>query len=258
MLYQIKAYLKFLFRSTNQHGIHSPFIYQLVTKCFYDRSKYTQYADIKAYRKSLIRNKNKIIINDLGSGSKVFSSKERSINRIAKISGSSYKRAKLIYRLAHYFKPSSILELGTSLGIATHAMSKGNSKADVTTIEGASNCAEFARLQLKTFNINNVNVIVGDFANTINDLKQSHWDFVFFDGHHSKTATLNNFEALLSTAHNETLFIFDDIHWSKDMSEAWEIIKQHPKVTVTIDTFYWGFVFFRKEQVKEHFNIRLN
>ena len=41
------------------------------------------------------------------------------------------------------------------------------------------------------------------------------------------------------------------------MTETWHIIKQHPKVTVTIDIFHLGIVFFRKEQAKEHFTIRL-
>ncbi len=54
-----------------------------------------------------------------------------------------------------------------------------------------------------------------------------------------------------------SVFIFDDIYWSKPMSEAWAIIINHPKVTVSIDTFYWGIVFFRKEQVKEHFTVRV-
>ena len=80
---------------------------------------------------------------------------------------------------------------------------------------------------------------------------------IYFDGNHQKEATLQYFNQLLKTAHNDSVFIFDDIHWSKEMTEAWETIKNHPKVTVTIDTFFWGFVFFRKEQVKEHFIVRL-
>jgi hypothetical protein len=62
---------------------------------------------------------------------------------------------------------------------------------------------------------------------------------------------------LLSTITNETVWIFDDIHWSQEMEEAWKTIQQHPKVTVTIDTFQWGIVFFRVEQPKEHFVIRV-
>ena len=76
--------------------------------------------------------------------------------------------------------------------------------------------------------------------------------------YHSKKATLDYFEALLPTISNDSVWIFDDIHWSADMEEAWEIIKNHPKVTVTIDTFQWGIVFFRTEQEKEHFIINPN
>jgi hypothetical protein len=41
------------------------------------------------------------------------------------------------------------------------------------------------------------------------------------------------------------------------MEEAWNIIKEHSLVTVTIDVFQWGIVFFRREQPKEHFIIRV-
>ena len=89
------------------------------------------------------------------------------------------------------------------------------------------------------------------------DNPQPTTDLIFFDGNHQKEATLNYFNQLLPLAHNDSVFIFDDIHWSKGMEEAWEKIKKHPEVRVTIDSFYWGIVFFRKEQEKEHFTIRL-
>ena len=91
---------------------------------------------------------------------------------------------------------------------------------------------------------------------TNSQLPTSNFQLIYFDGNHSKAATLNYFEFLLPTITNETVWIFDDIHWSQEMEEAWEIIKNNPKVTVTIDTFQWGIVFFRTEQEKEHFVIR--
>jgi hypothetical protein len=60
----------------------------------------------------------------------------------------------------------------------------------------------------------------------------------------------------LPTSINNTIWIVNAIHGSKDMEEAWDFIKNQPKVTVTIDTFYLGFIFFRSEQKKEHFVIR--
>ncbi|TYB76983.1 O-methyltransferase [Bizionia myxarmorum] len=254
-MYQQKKYIKFLSKSSNQHGVHSPFVYQLITKCFYDKTKYPAYQDLKKYRQALLKNKQELTITDLGPGSKKTSSNQRRIAEIAKTSGTTLKRAKLWFRLTQYFKPQHILELGTSLGIATQAMHLGHPETHITTIEGCLNITKCTQDNLA--NYPNIQFLTGDFRQHLNQPNQPSWDLVFFDGNHTKEATLNYFEALLSTVHNDTVFIFDDIYWSEGMTEAWETIKNHPQVTVTIDTFFWGFVFFRKEQEKEHFTIRI-
>ncbi|AUC75802.1 O-methyltransferase [Olleya sp. Bg11-27] len=255
--YQIQSYFNFLKRSTNQHGVHSPFVYDLVTKCFYDKKKYPAYQNIKAYRQHLLSNTTTLEITDLGSGSQVFKTTKRSISKMASVAGSNYNDAKLLYRLTHYLQCDSILELGTSLGIATQALALGRPKAALTTIEGCPNISAAAKASFKKFDLKYIDVVTNDFSEAINGLKTNHYDLVYFDGNHQKEATLQYFETLLPTITNDTVFIFDDIYWSKDMTAAWNIIKQHPKVTVTIDTYKFGFVFFRQEQAKEHFTIRL-
>lgn len=257
MFYQITQYLKFLLKSTNQHGVHSPFVYNLVTKCFYNKTHFADYKKLKQFRKSLLKNKSSIEVIDLGAGSKVSKNNSRIISSIAKHVGSTKNRTKLLYKLTNYFKNKNILELGTSLGIGTQALSLGNSNAKITTIDGCPNISKFSAENFKNLELENIEVQTGDFAEIIQNLKHNSYDLIFFDGNHQKEATLSYFETLLSTAHNDSVFIFDDIYWSKDMTEAWESIKKHPKVTVSIDTFYWGFVFFRKEQVKEHFTVRV-
>ncbi|WP_067148414.1 O-methyltransferase [Pseudotamlana agarivorans] len=256
MTYQIIQYFKFLLKSTNQHGVHSPFVYDLVTKCFYDRKQYAAYDRISDYRKKLLQNHELIKVTDLGAGSQVMSHQKRKISSMAKNAGSTTKRAKLLYRLSAYLKPQNILELGTSLGIATQALSLGNPSANITTIEGCPNISSFSKAAFKDQNLNNITAITGDFSSEIQKLHSNTYDLIFFDGNHQKEATLAYFEALLPTATNDSVFIFDDIYWSEGMTEAWEIIKKHPKVTVSINTFFWGFVFFRKEQVREDFVVR--
>lgn len=128
MLGQLKSYLKFLWNSKNEHGVHSPFVFSLVTKCFYDKKKYAEYSILKNYRKSLLENYNTIEVTDFGAGSRVFKSNTRAINQIAKNAGISKKRAELLFRITNYFQPSTILEIGTSLGLATSALSLGNKK----------------------------------------------------------------------------------------------------------------------------------
>ena len=269
MNHLIKSYLKFLFHSKNEHGVHSPFVFDLVTKCFYDNTKYPEYETLKSYRKSLLENKNTIEVTDFGAGSRVFKSNTREIAKIAQTAGITPKNAELLFRIVRYFQPKSILEIGTSLGLATSTLSLGNKNAEIITLEGCPNTLATAKkmFQVSSFKFPNNNV---EFVNTefnlffenfkpeILNSKPKIFDLVYFDGNHSKKATLAYFEALLPTISNDSIWIFDDIHWSADMEEAWEIIKNHPKVSVTIDTFQWGIVFFRIEQEKEHFIINPN
>ncbi|AJR03782.1 O-methyltransferase [Siansivirga zeaxanthinifaciens] len=257
MFYQIAAYIKFLLKSTNEHGVHSPFVFNLVTRCFYNKTKFEAYKNIATYKKDLLKNNNTLTVTDFGAGSHKGNKTQRSIKNIARYAGTTNKRSRLLYRLVQYFNSETILELGTSLGIATHAMGLANPEAQITTVEGCSNISETSKNLFKAHQIDNITSITSEFGLALNTLKNHTYDLIFFDGNHQKKATLAYFETLLPSIHNDTVFIFDDIHWSKDMTDAWETIKQHPKVTVTIDTFYWGFVFFRKEQAKEHFVIRL-
>ncbi|MCB0463380.1 MAG: class I SAM-dependent methyltransferase [Flavobacteriaceae bacterium] len=257
MLYQIKQYLKFLKTSTNQHGVHSPFVFDLVTKCLYNKTIYPDYHKITSYKKQLKHSKQKLQITDLGAGSQKFKSNIRSVSDIAKHVSISTKHAKLLYRLTTYLKPNTILELGTSLGVATQALSLANPEAKITTIEGCPEISKFSKAQFDKRLLGNINVKTGDFSEVIPNLTPTTFDLIFFDGNHTKEATLTYFEMLLPKANNNSVFIFDDIHWSKGMAEAWNTIKNHPSVTVSIDTFFWGIIFFRKEQAKEHFVIRV-
>lgn len=266
ILYQIKSYLKFLWHSKNEHAVHSPFVFNLITKCFYDtKSKpdpsgsgqAKQYVILKEYRKHLLEKKNSIEITNFDAGFKVLKANSNQFCDIARTPEISTKRAELLLRITNYFQPSIILEIGTSLGLATSALSLGNPKAIIKIMEGCSNTAN--QLQLQKFNIENVELVISEFNIYLNNLKLQTFNFelIYFNSNHSKTTTLNYFNLLLPTICNESLWIFNAIHESAAMEEAWEIMKEHPKVTVTIDTFQWGLIFFRREQQKEHFIIRI-
>jgi predicted O-methyltransferase YrrM len=233
----------------------------LITKCFYDTKSKQEYAILKKYRNSLFENNNTIEVTDFGAGSKVFKSNKREISKIAKTAGISPKRAELLFRIVSYFQPNNILEIGTSLGLATSALSLGSrslgTNAKITTLEGCPQTEKIAQNQFIQFGLTNIYSEVTEFSTYLSKLQTLNFQLIYFDGNHQKQATLDYFELLLPTITNDTVWIFDDIHWSSEMEEAWKIIKNHPKVTVTIDTFQWGLVFFRKEQPKEHFTIRV-
>ena len=258
MFHRVIAYIKFLVSSKNKHGVHSPFVFNLVTQCLYEKSTPFGFQTWENLQNQLLSNQNFIHVTDFGVGSKIFTSNKRQVRKIAKYAGISKKRAQLLMQLSTYFDVKDVLEIGTSVGLGTSAISLGAIHANIITLEGCQETAAIAKSMFNRFKLNNIKVIEGDFIETLeSSLNSSKYDLIYFDGNHSKEATIRYFEQCLPTVHNETLFLFDDIHWSQDMEDAWDYIKEHEKVTVSIDTFQWGLVFFRQEQQKEHFIIRV-
>jgi len=257
MWYQIISYLRFALKATNQHGVHSPFVFELITKCFYDKTRYPEYKTLTNHRTALLKDNTIIDVTDFGQGSRVFSSNKRPVSKIAKYAGITKKRQQLLYRLIRYLNPDHILELGTSVGLATASLGLGAQKGSVISIEGCPNTGSIAEHYFKKFGISNVQVHRSSFRNYFKFSDNFHADFVYIDGDHNEESTLEYFHTLVENVTNTSVFIFDDIYWSPQMTNAWLKICNHPKVTVSIDTYNWGFVFFRKEQQKQHFKIRM-
>jgi len=141
----------------------------------------------------------------------------------------------------------------------TSAYLASASNALVTTMEGSTNIAAIANKNFSLLGLQNIDIIKGDFNNTLTEYLSSNKkiDFVFLDGNHRKVPTLKYFEEILLNTNEETIFVFDDIHWSSEMEEAWDIVKKHNQVTLTIDLFFIGIALLGKNfKEKQHFAIR--
>jgi predicted O-methyltransferase YrrM len=123
-------------------------------------------------------------------------------------------------------------------------------------------CPETARIARETFanlDLPEIRIVTGNFDETLAPVLEDlpRLDFAFLDGNHRKEPTLHYFSQCLAKTHNDSLLIFDDIHWTPEMEEAWQEICRHPAVTFTIDLFFVGLVFFRQEfKEKQHFVLR--
>ena len=238
------------------HGVHSPFVFELATKIF-PPGKEEDFSDHPAedWRTECSMNNRQIEVTDFGTGK----SGRRKISSIVSRAAKSPKEGQLLYRLVNYFRPKKMLELGTSLGVTTLYEASANTFEKFISLEGCPNTAELAKKILAKNNFS-VDVRTGEFSTTLpaalHDLGSV--DFVYFDGNHREKPTLEYFEACLPYAHAGTVFVFDDIHWSEEMEAAWEKIKAHEQVRLTIDVYHFGLVFFREEnKEKEHFLIKV-
>lgn len=248
-------YLQYLWRAKSRHGIHSPFVFHLVSEIFNDPRRYDAYEKVAAIHERFKRNSGSIQVTDLGAGSKKMKGDVRKIQDIAKSSVKRAKYMKLMFRLVDHFEPAHILELGTSLGLTTHMMALASKESTVTTIEGCPETAALAMTHLD--HVPNVNVIISDFDSALpHALENGAPDLVFVDGNHLLEPTLRYFQWCVNNLSDDAVLIFDDIHWSTGMHDAWERIKANDRVGVTIDIFEMGIVFFRKEQAKQHFIVR--
>ena len=254
-------YLHYYLTASNGkgHGIHSPFVFDFIKKVLNDKETYPTYSRVEELREKLLLDNTVLNVEDFGAGSSVSKSNQRTIASIAKNAAKPKKFGQLLFRMVQFYKPEQILELGTSLGITTSYLASGNPNADVFTLEGSKEIAETATKNFQLLGLNNIGVITGNFDETLEPaIKQlSTIDFTFIDGNHRYKPTINYFNQILRKRHNNSVLIFDDIHWSKEMEQAWEEIKLHPAVTCTIDLFFIGLVFFRSEiKEKQHFKIR--
>ncbi|MDB5000741.1 MAG: SAM-dependent methyltransferase, partial [Mucilaginibacter sp.] len=247
------------FKSKNRHGLHSPFIYRLVDEVIYDNRHKEVYDIVEAQRNHLLTDDRMITVTDLGAGSHVNNNKQKRISDITTNALKPPKLAKLLHRLVAFIKPTNIIELGTCLGITTVYLQHAAPNAKVYTLEGCPQTAGIAKEVFKRAGLNDIEVITGNFDDTLGGVldSQEKLDFVYIDGNHQRDATLRYFEWCLPKVHEDTMLIFDDIYWSDGMKQAWEQIKAHPQVSATVDLFWIGLVFFKPGQAKEDFKIRL-
>ncbi len=259
-LYTLIAYLRYLSKSGTRHSVHSPFVYTLVDKVFRNREDNHAFQQIRRIRQTLLRKSQVIEITDFGSGSnqKEYQHRFESVASIVRNTAVNEKYGRLLFRLVEYFKPKTLIELGTSVGISTLYLAMPNSDAAVFTLEGCTTKSEQAAANFNELQVTNIEQHIGRFDIVLPDViaQAGKLDFAFIDGNHTYDATVANFETLLSISHNETVFVFDDIHWSPGMQKAWDEITDHERVTVSIDLFRMGIVFLKKELSKQKFVIR--
>jgi len=278
-----RKYIRYYLTASNGkgHGVHSPFVYEFIRNVLRDRRSYPAYALVEGLRARLLQDERVLEVEDLGAGSGISKSRQRAVRDIARHAAKPAKLGRLLYRIARYYRCRCVVELGTSLGLSTGYLAGGAGGdagvvgrvrqrdhrpmvddlggARIWTIEGAPAVAAVAADDLRQLGLDHVQLVVGNFDERLEEVLASagEVDLVFVDGNHRKEPTLRYFHLLMKRCAPGAIFIFDDIHWSREMEEAWAAICADPRVFMTIDLFFIGVVVFREEfKVPQHFVIR--
>jgi predicted O-methyltransferase YrrM len=293
MLNRIKIlarFFRFYWRAKTQYNVHSPFVFEFVQSVLEDDRAFYVFHETDVLRAELLSSSETIDVEDFGAGSVVDGLKKtRKIKSIAASALSPAFQCQWLFRISELYKPLTVIELGTSLGISTLHLAEGAPRsAKIYTLEGSPEIARLARRNFdwfydtfrKTglkhndpevlnfekyahnfsteFEKNKIDIIVGQFDATLPQVLNSiqTLDLAFIDGNHRRLPTLDYFHQCLEKATDSTILIFDDVHWSEEMEAAWAEIKAHPRVRLSVDLFWCGLVFFRNEnREKEHFDL---
>jgi predicted O-methyltransferase YrrM len=258
--HRIGQYVVYLIKAINEHGVHSPFVFELLTKTIRKAdSNKSRFDQIERLRSELLKNQTAINPIDFGAGPTSGNHPvSRKIKDICSSASASPAKGRLLAALASHCQPKSLLELGTNLGISTIYLAHGAPDAVITTIEGSPELASIAEKNFRSFNREQIRLVRGEFENVLPALLSSSnpIDFAYLDGNHRPEPTLGYFELIFPYCRENSVIVLDDIHWSSGMTHAWRTLAADPRVSISIDLYSIGLLFFRKGLPKQHFVLK--
>lgn len=251
---RLASFLQHYFSSKSRHGVHSPFVFDLIDQCLYQQGGVDR-KNFKSTKAQLIQNHQQLIGYDYGSEIH----NDQIVYKVSELAkGSTLRKFEvdLLLRLSKYHQSNAFLELGTNIGLTALSLAKTNGQLNVTTVEGNSSICEFAKSLFEANSALNIKSINSTFSDYLANANETSFDMIFIDGDHKEKPTLENYQKCKSLLKGNGPIILHDIYWSKGMRNAWRKIISDPDATVTVDLYFFGLVYFRKGQEKQHFSIR--
>lgn len=250
----IRGYTHHWLNAVNQHSLHAPFAYDFYVNTLAAEEEQDDFREIEQHRRDYLQNHEMIQVNSPGAPSRVSQNKSRKISNIAGKGISGARNSRLLYRIGKSLQPKTMIELGTSLGINTLYLSASCPGATVYTFEGCPATAEVARSLFKKWHYPNIRLVEGNIDDTLSQTLTNidTVDFAYLDANHQYAPTLKYYEWLQAKSSRDSIFVLDDIYWSPGMEKAWQLIRQKAEVSLSLDLFELGILFFRELQVKQH------
>ena len=257
-LHEAGAWVRHMWSSKGPHGVHSPFVYDLITKVLRDKKRSALYAAIERERARLNASTDEIEVEDFGAGSRTNAGSVRRVSSIAHAALQPASHARALSLIAVHSRAVNILELGTSFGITTAHLAASLPHATLYTIEGSEAVAKKAQEVWRNVGLTNIQITVGNFDAELGPVlkRMQQVDFVIIDGNHTGEACLRYIESLQPFSHEHTAVVIDDIYWSPSMTAAWQRCIADSRFSLSLDFFDFGLLYRTEGRVKEHFVLK--
>lgn len=244
--------MRYWLYKVNEHSLHSPFLYHFYTEVIKADEK-TGFEALEQLRTSLLNSQDRLSVLELGAGSRIDNGSTRKVADIARHASTPPSFSRLLYRIISKQKFNSVLELGTSLGQNTLHLQQACSNGQIYTLEGSPEIATLAQQHFDMLGADNIHLIQGNIDDTLGPTleKLNKVDLAYLDANHRYEPTIRYFEQILPKIHEQSILVLDDIHWSREMNDAWKELTKHPRVSLSLDLFEGGLLFFNPELKKE-------
>jgi len=234
--YQLKGAIRYRINARHHKGfgIHSPYLFHLITSVLQGKYPFYCFETIESLRK------------ELNGKPTCFSRQKKAHN------------GQIIFRIIQDAKFKTLLELGTSSGIETQYMAFANQKAKCISITDSAESAAVARKGFQRQGLKQIELHLlkpedrpEKFIENIDNL-----DFVLFNQIHDPQKYQALFQKCLCKRNNGSIFVFMNMHESPAKAQEWENIRIHQDVQVSIDLFDLGLILFNPELEKKKYVIR--
>jgi len=241
-------------RHSKGHGVHSPFVYNLITKVIREKGSFYRFKDIELLRKRLLYNNEPIPYPYPGREGK---QQQTTIAKIVSREAIRPKTGALLFRLTNYFKSQCILHIGSSMGLSTLYLTSYAPGLRCVSLGTIPEFAPIAEWVYKEAARTTIDQHIGNLNELLPVIlkEDAGFDFVFFNNRREQEDTLHLFTLCMQYIHTDCVFVIDGIRNNKRTLSHWKEICTKQEVTVSLDLYNLGIVFVNKKLYKRNYKV---
>ncbi|MDR0542638.1 MAG: hypothetical protein LBH19_10595 [Dysgonamonadaceae bacterium] len=235
----VKLYRKIRYRKG--FGVHSPFVYNLITKVIEEKSAYYALEEIENFRRQLLKD------NDL------------SLITARETQSAAY--GALLFRMVNFFKCRNVIEIGSSTGVmGLYLAMASRTRCQCRLLDERQGLAQCIRQFARTHHLSKLQYMEGDYRENIPSLyaELSGADLLFINQLPETMTGSGLMDLCRPLIGRQSILILDGINRSKEMHKIWESLKRDPQSRVMVDLYALGIAFFNDKLPKRYYKAYFN
>ncbi|MEK7718582.1 MAG: hypothetical protein AAB347_03060 [Bacteroidota bacterium] len=247
MKYCTRKWIAYLFTARHRegHGIHSPFLFRLITEVIENKGNFSAWPMLAAAEENV---RNTLRMVDNASYQKLYKTvKGSDCNVIKKLHLLPGKFDRLIFRLVNEFQPRSLSFYGSTFGVTLMAMALADRRTRLVAQVENDHYRSFCRRLIEVYDIGNIDLAgVGNVAAS---------DFVVVQNPLNPDECSRVLAQIVAQPYNGVI-ILCGIHTSAEMEAVWKRYQKEQQVRIFLDLFEIGIFICKKGLQKEDFVLR--